>query len=91
MWACSGLGSFSRAVVLTDMVGEMSVLPLSKVLPWLLLLLLTAEAMTMRVLTMLAALGLLPLLLSVELVSKMGAASILLLLLSSSRREAGGV
>src|SRR5260221_12605703 len=81
------------------MVGEMSVLSLSKVsalmsmvLPWLLLLLLlAAEAMMMRVLTMLGALELLPLLLSAELVSKMGAASILLLLLPLSRREAGGV
>ena len=95
MRARSGLASFSRAV-LTEMVGEMSVLPLSEesalmsmVLPWLLLLPLAAEAMMMRALTMLGALELLPLLLPAELVSKMGAAPTLLLLLS--RCGAGGV
>ncbi len=95
----SGLGSFLHVVGLTKMVGEMSVLPLSKVsalmsmvLLWLLLLLLLAtDAMIMRALTMLAALELLPLLLSAELMSKMGVASTLLLLLSLSRCEAGGV
>jgi len=98
MWVHSGLGSFLHVVVLTKMVGEISVLLPSKVLalmsmvlPWLLLLLLATDAMMMRALTILAALELLPLLLSAELMSKMGVASTLLLLLSLSRCEAGRV